>query len=63
MGRRYYSRENKLNSLIGMQTYQLLRILCEATKNCPFWTPAELTTALELEHFIALEKYHPMPGR
>jgi DNA-binding IclR family transcriptional regulator len=32
-GRRYYLRENKLNSLIGMQGYQQVRrILCEATK-------------------------------
>jgi biotin operon repressor len=32
-GRHYYLRENKLNSLIGMQSYQQVRrILCEATK-------------------------------
>jgi biotin operon repressor len=32
-GRRYYLCENKLNSLIGMQSYQQVRrILCEATK-------------------------------
>ena len=32
-GRHYYLRENKLNSLIGIQSYQRVRrILCEATK-------------------------------
>jgi DNA-binding IclR family transcriptional regulator len=32
-GRRYYLHENKLNSLMGMQSYQQVRrILCEATK-------------------------------
>ena len=32
-GRHYYLRENKLNSLIGMQSYQRVRrIMCEATK-------------------------------
>jgi hypothetical protein len=32
-GRHYHVRENKLNSLIGMQSYQQVRrILCEGTK-------------------------------